>query len=117
VEWSSAGHLPPLLASGSDATYLSVTPGRPLGAPSDASEVVGPSLAMPMRAGDVVVLYTDGVVERRDAGLDTGLARLRDIVAAHATAEPQAVADEIVRTMCQPHDDDCSILVLRRDAD
>jgi serine phosphatase RsbU (regulator of sigma subunit) len=71
---ASAGHLPPLVLSGGDARFAAVKPGPPVGisrkAPLAQAEVT-------MAAGDVLIAYTDGLVERRGEMLDAGLERLR----------------------------------------
>jgi stage II sporulation SpoE-like protein len=74
-----AGHLPPLVIGTDGAQYLRVSPGPPIGvAPSPEY----PERRHPLHAGDVVVLFTDGVVERRNESIETGLQRLADVAAA-----------------------------------
>jgi hypothetical protein len=73
--WSSAGHPPPLLLAGPASRLLSDgADGPPLG-PYDTG--YGLSEAV-LGAGEAVVLYTDGLVERRGEALDVSLARLVD---------------------------------------
>jgi serine phosphatase RsbU (regulator of sigma subunit) len=71
VRLASAGHLPPLLQVGGKAEFLA--PRGPLlgiNAPRpDDLEFVLPS-------GGTLVLYTDGLIERRDADIDVGLSAL-----------------------------------------
>ncbi len=72
VVWS-AGHLPPFVMRGSDATALDLQPAPPLGFMSGhdptATELV-------LDPGHRLLLYTDGLIERRDESLDIGLDRL-----------------------------------------
>jgi serine phosphatase RsbU (regulator of sigma subunit) len=72
---ASAGHLPPLILGGGGARFAAVRPGPPVGvgrqAPLAQAEVM-------MAAGDVLVAYTDGLVERRGEMLDVGMKRLRE---------------------------------------
>jgi serine phosphatase RsbU (regulator of sigma subunit) len=72
---ASAGHLPPLILGGGDARFATVTPGPPVGisrtAPLAQAEVT-------MAAGDVLIAYTDGLVERRGEMLDVGMKRLQE---------------------------------------
>jgi serine phosphatase RsbU (regulator of sigma subunit) len=75
-----------------------------------------PEVETMLGEGDLVVLFTDGVVERRGEGLDVGLERLRQVVSAGAARAVDDLADQIVRELCQQHEDDCSIFVLRREA-
>jgi hypothetical protein len=44
----------------------------------------------------VLALYTDGLVERRDRDIDTGLRRLADSLSRHQGAEPEALADSVL---------------------
>ncbi len=61
-----------------------------------------------------LVLITDGVVERRGADIDDGLEQFSNLVAAHADASAQFLANAIVAEFCVAPYDDCCIVVLRR---
>jgi serine phosphatase RsbU (regulator of sigma subunit) len=111
LRWALAGHPPPLLVDGDGARYLDLESGPPLGLFTGRYPEVETALA----EGDLVVLFTDGVVERRGEALDVGLERLRQVALVGATRAVDDLADEIVRELCQQHEDDCSIFVLRRD--
>ena len=74
LRWSNAGHPPPLLIAPDGRASL-------LERPVDLLLGVDPDTprhhhAIALRPGATVVLYTDGLVERRDASLDDGLGRL-----------------------------------------
>lgn len=74
VTWSSAGHPPPLLVAADGRGHWLAGPSRPpLGVRSSTPTLLGTE-AMP--AGTTLVLYTDGLVERRGESVDVGLARL-----------------------------------------
>ena len=62
---------------------------------------------LPLRPGAVVLLYTDGLVERRDRDVDTGMARLRRHLAALADRPLEQLADELRARMlpATPGDD------------
>ena len=72
LRWASAGHLPPLVidADGTQRLLTAPRPGLLLGVDPGATrtdqEVVLP-------AGSTVLLYTDGLVERRDQVFDDGV--------------------------------------------
>lgn len=73
LHWARAGHLPPLLVRDGVARLLPLPDGIMFGVtdePGYADTDVG------LRAGDVLVLFTDGLVERHGENLDDGLARL-----------------------------------------
>ena len=75
-EVASAGHLPPLLVR-PDGTneLLDVSPAPPLGVGTGPIQ----SRTLPIEDGSLLVLYTDGLVEKRTQDIDVGLNRLRDI--------------------------------------
>jgi serine phosphatase RsbU (regulator of sigma subunit) len=75
-EVASAGHLPPLLVrpDGSNE-LLDVSPAPPLGVGTGPIQ----SRTLPIEDGSLLVLYTDGLVEKRTQDIDVGLNRLREI--------------------------------------
>lgn len=64
-----------------------------------------------MAQGSTLVLYTDGVVERRDIDIDSETTRLRDFIGA---AFPGATAQHVVEHMleCRRSDDDAVVVCL-----
>jgi PAS domain S-box-containing protein len=107
--FASAGHPPPLLVADGEARFLELR-GPPVGAMDDFDyEVVERVVSRPAK----VVLYTDGLVERRGARLEDGLARLLDLVTADSS-RVGADAETLVRTMLAHDDpaDDVAVLVV-----
>lgn len=90
---ASAGHLPPLVIGPDGAQYLRVRPGPPIGV---AESPEYPESTHAVHTGDVVLLFTDGVVERRTESIETGLGRLADVAAA-APRDLDALLDSLVR--------------------
>jgi anti-sigma regulatory factor (Ser/Thr protein kinase) len=81
---ASAGHLPPIVFSASGARVLEVDPTPPLGAfPYGTCGEREYSLA----AGETIVLYTDGLVERRGVPLSDGIHELMRVAREATTAE------------------------------
>ncbi|MFJ1753452.1 SpoIIE family protein phosphatase [Kitasatospora sp. NPDC088134] len=74
---ASAGHLPPVVSERDGQAHL-VEP--PPGAPLGVGGVPFESIRFPLRADGLLVLYTDGLVERRGQDLDEGLELLRATV-------------------------------------
>ncbi|MEV5170925.1 SpoIIE family protein phosphatase [Streptomyces flaveolus] len=112
--YASAGHLPILVRDENGTVSRADEPtGPPLGTGgwmhSSGSIALGP--------GSTAVLYTDGLVERRDADLDEGIAALAGALAG-ATGTPQVVCDRLVRSagVTADHDDDVAVLVLQHPA-
>ena len=62
------------------------------------------------------MLYTDGLVERRDMSLDDGIARVSATVASGMNLTVDAVADAVLSEMAPPggYDDDIAIVGDRR---
>ncbi|MGA6875324.1 PP2C family protein-serine/threonine phosphatase [Streptomyces pratensis] len=63
------------------------------------------------------VLLTDGVIEGPSLTIDDGLDRIRRLVSAHATADAENLADQVLKAAALTgHEDDAAVLVLRHDA-
>jgi sigma-B regulation protein RsbU (phosphoserine phosphatase) len=112
--WSCGGHPPPLLIGAAGVRLLSSPAGPMLGAvPADRARYADAHAAV--EPYDVLVLYTDGLIERRDRNLDEGFAAL-----ARAAGDLHGQAAETVCTTLldrllpdQEHEDDVCLLVLR----
>ena len=77
VSFSSAGHPPPLVISnGGEVRYLEEGGSVPLGT---ADPVAFRDATARLESGATLVLYTDGLVERRDTSLDDRLAQLATV--------------------------------------
>ncbi|KUN30176.1 protein phosphatase [Streptomyces antibioticus] len=114
VTYSSAGHLPPALVHADGRVeFLDAATDPPLDA--SPQPVSRPEATAAFRAGDTLVLYTDGLVERRGEDIDAGLARLADSLARNRTAEPAAMADAVLLELLPPEGatDDTALIVVR----
>ncbi|WP_030611392.1 SpoIIE family protein phosphatase [Streptomyces achromogenes] len=116
VVWAAAGH-PPAVARGprGEVRVLDAKPGIMLGVPLPY-EYEEHTVELP--AGSVLALYTDGLVERRAAGIDVGidrLARAMQVLGAAELAKLDAAADALLRPMLHDseHDDDICLLLCR----
>lgn len=112
LEWRLAGHLPPVLrAPDGAACLLGGVRHPPIGTATVAHEQ--DAIAFP--SGSLLVLYTDGLIERRGEDIDVGLERLRDIVD-QLPAECSAVEarDAILAALqVDERQDDVAIVVVR----
>lgn len=109
---ASAGHLPPvLIGPHGEVRVTTVPPGLPLCVDADARYH---QWELPVEPGSIVVLYTDGLVERRGEVLDDGLARLV-AEAAGPPAAPGAVVERVINRLVPAGgaDDDVAVLVAR----
>jgi anti-sigma regulatory factor (Ser/Thr protein kinase)/putative methionine-R-sulfoxide reductase with GAF domain len=111
LRYASAGHPPPVLVrGGSEASLLAISTAPPLGTLAFASfHEVETTVA----AGDTILLYTDGLVERRREPLTDGLERLRALAAAPLSADQlcQRVIEGLVPQ--GGGDDDIAVVALR----
>ena len=92
IDYCSAGHLPAVVVGAGGARFLEQGRSVPLGtadhvAYGDAHDRIEP--------GSTLLLYTDGLVERRDAPLEERLVRLGEVAAA-AEGDLGAMCDAIV---------------------
>jgi serine phosphatase RsbU (regulator of sigma subunit) len=112
LRWANAGHMPPLLAAGGGGRrLLSAEPGPPLGA-APTAEYQDHELRL--EPGDALVLYTDGLVERRGAAIDEGLAVLEALPGPYPDAA--SLLDAVLATLPAggvPGADDVTVLLLR----
>jgi anti-sigma regulatory factor (Ser/Thr protein kinase)/putative methionine-R-sulfoxide reductase with GAF domain len=84
LQYATAGHLPPLVISDADARVLDVTPAPPLGAfPYGRC----PEHELSLGSGEMLLLYTDGLVERRRVALSAGIDALATAVRGARTPE------------------------------
>ncbi|MFJ5712790.1 PP2C family protein-serine/threonine phosphatase [Streptomyces sp. NPDC093105] len=114
LTYSSAGHPPPALCR-PDGTvaFLDRATDPPLGARPD--HVPRPQAQTTFTDGCVLLLYTDGLVERRHEDIDTGLARLADSLTRHRTADPETLGDALLADLIPPAGltDDTALIVMR----
>jgi serine phosphatase RsbU (regulator of sigma subunit)/anti-sigma regulatory factor (Ser/Thr protein kinase) len=112
LEAVSAGHLPPLLvAPDGEASFLEPVRGLPLGIRRGGDYR---SRRDRFEAGSVLLLYTDGLVERRGEPIDEGLERLRAAARRAAHGEDASFADRLYRALLTdvPLEDDVALLAI-----
>lgn len=109
--WSSAGHLPPLLrrADGSTAVLRSL-PDLMLGLMPSTSRS---DHRVALEPGATVLLYTDGLVERRGEDLDDGVERLRAAFTELGDLPLDDVCDALLRRLGADAEDDVALLAVR----
>jgi PAS domain-containing protein/anti-sigma regulatory factor (Ser/Thr protein kinase) len=116
VSHASAGHPPPLLVT-PDGTVKYLEGGRswPLGIDTPRRRPPAATEALP--PGALLLLFTDGLVERRGESLDVGLERLRSIVAEHWNLPLRRLKQAIFRGMVDKAElvatDDIALVAVR----
>jgi PAS domain-containing protein len=109
LRWARAGHLPPLLVRDGQAEQLPLPEGLLLGADPDASyaeEVTS------LRLGDTLLLFTDGLIERRDEPIDDAIAGLIR-AASHPVGDIGEYADHLLDQAASNTGDDACLVAVR----
>jgi hypothetical protein len=124
---ASAGHPPPLLVSDGHASVVRLEPappfgvpgGPPLAPPGTASEKVSPGGGAvgwegKLAPGEVLVLYTDGLIERRGRPMQEGVSALIELAASAWNGDPEELCDAIIAGLAAGPDlaDDVALLAL-----
>ena len=113
LEYSVAGHLPPLLIREDGSTRFLQEAHTPILGGLDPS-LPRESARERLEPGSTLLLYTDGLVERRDEDLDEGLERLRRH-ASELTGRPlDTFCNQLIdRTVVSSATDDIALIALR----
>lgn len=109
---ASAGHPPPLIRRGSPGRpatvrYVEVAPGAPLGLGGQPATV---TVAFP--PGDTLLLFSDGVVERRQRSLTDGFDALAATLAEASTGDPRTLCALATRAVPGSTEDDVAVLAV-----
>ncbi|SFK43625.1 PAS domain S-box-containing protein [Geodermatophilus ruber] len=113
MRWTNAGHLPPLVVhpDGSVAELSTWKGDLLLGVDH---EVVRQESVITLDQGSTVLLFTDGLVERRDADLDAGMVRLREALTELADRPLQELLDELIDRLVDGRpEDDVALVAVR----
>lgn len=109
--FASAGHPPPLLATpGGAARYLEGGRFLPLGMAGGAPQ----ETVVVLEPGSTLLLYTDGLVEKRGGSIEDGMEALREAVAGHS-GDLDSLCDDRILQALRPETpaDDVALLALR----
>jgi serine phosphatase RsbU (regulator of sigma subunit) len=114
LRFTSAGHPPPLiLRPDGSFEYLEGGLSTPLGVAANGRRFAADVRLEP---GSLLLLYTDGLVERRDESIAVGMARLAE-AASGAARDPERFCDAVVEQMLGTEGpaDDAALLVVATD--
>lgn len=115
IRWANAGHLPVFVADAGRRVRALDEPNAPLmGVPFTFGIQ---EYETDLRPGETVLMYTDGLVERRTQSIDTGMDRLAEVFRQAAADPPDEAGDRILEEMLgsDEHDDDVCLLLCRWD--
>ena len=109
--WSNAGHPPPVLVAADGGVSV-------LRRPSDLLLGVSPAAhrtdhTVTLSPGDTVLLYTDGLIERRGSTLDEGTAWLVEALSGLAGRPLDELCDALLEGMAGAVPDDVAVLAVR----
>ncbi|MFF3501852.1 PP2C family protein-serine/threonine phosphatase [Streptomyces sp. NPDC003247] len=114
ITYSCAGHPPPaLLDPDGTVTFLDRATDPPLAARPE--HMARPQADVRFSTGATLVLYTDGLIERRSEDIDAGLVRLGRSLTRHRKAAPELLADALLADLLPPsgNTDDTALVVVR----
>ncbi|MFD0482019.1 SpoIIE family protein phosphatase [Kineococcus sp. GCM10028916] len=110
LRWANAGHPPPILvAADGAARVLDAEPDLLLGVRSARRS----DHVVEVPAGSTLLLYTDGLVERRDDDLDSGIERLRARASVLAGPDLGAGLESLIADAGGAGSDDVALLAVR----
>jgi serine phosphatase RsbU (regulator of sigma subunit)/anti-sigma regulatory factor (Ser/Thr protein kinase) len=109
LSFATAGHPSPILRAPDGTTELLP---QPSGAPLGVGGVAFESTTVEVADGSRLLLYTDGLVESRDADIDVGLGRLAEALA-DGPVGLDPLCDHLLVALGRDgdHDDDVALLV------
>jgi anti-sigma regulatory factor (Ser/Thr protein kinase) len=113
LTYSRAGHVPAVLAvPGSGATVLTGAGSVPLAVQTDEPR---PQESVALPPGATLMLFTDGLVERRAESIDEGIARVAKVLLQTVNSPVDAVAEQVLRELAPDggYDDDVALVVCR----
>ncbi len=109
MSWARAGHLPPIVVHAGRATALMGAGGPMVGSVNVRRE----SDELLLVPGDVLVLYTDGLIERRTRPMKTGLERLLEICGDLDVNDAAGIGERLLAELGEEPEDDIALVVLR----
>jgi serine phosphatase RsbU (regulator of sigma subunit) len=113
LELAVAGHPPPLLIDPAGARFVDAPTGPPLGAAVEPAEYVTHRMPLDRSGTTMLVLYTDGLVERPERHIGESLDPLRAQAAAVVHPDPHDLADYLIAGLrpASGWNDDVALLV------
>ena len=111
--FTNAGHPPPLVLGRGQGTYLEDGLSPPLGVGADATYT---EASRSLGVGETLLLYTDGLVERRGESMQDGLDRLLGVAVGRGGSDVDDLCDHILASLIESDHvaDDIALVAMRR---
>ncbi|MBE1494624.1 serine phosphatase RsbU (regulator of sigma subunit) [Amycolatopsis lexingtonensis] len=107
LRWARAGHLPPIVRHhGGEVTTLPLIRGSLLGAVQD---VAYQEEEIRLDEGDILLIYTDGLIERRDRPVQETVSRLVTLVERHEGGLEHQLDTLLTYSTADTDDDTCVV--------
>ncbi|MFI8951653.1 SpoIIE family protein phosphatase [Streptomyces sp. NPDC053750] len=106
LRWARAGHLPPVLVRGAQVGPLPLVRGMLLGA---APEAAYEEAELQLAAEDTLLMYTDGLIERRDRSVEESLTQLLSTVRPTPNTLDQHLDRLLTYSRSDTDDDTCLV--------
>ncbi|BBY13217.1 SpoIIE family protein phosphatase [Mycobacterium marseillense] len=114
LQYSNAGHMPAVLTGPAPGTTTLLTDAAsvPLAVRRDQPR---PQATRMLPPGSTLMLFTDGLVERKHESIDDGIERAADVLAQTMPLPLDVVADEVLRELAPEggYDDDVAMVIYR----
>jgi serine phosphatase RsbU (regulator of sigma subunit) len=111
MTYARAGHLPPLLVAADRSRRLDGSAGPPLGALPGIQRV---DEEVALGGDELILLFSDGLVERRGEVIDVGLDRLAKVAQAAYGSSVQEIADLLLVELLADGAEDDVVLVVKQ---
>ncbi|WP_328549533.1 MULTISPECIES: SpoIIE family protein phosphatase [unclassified Streptomyces] len=106
LRWARAGHLPPVLVRGTEAAPLPLIKGLLLGAVPEATYE---EHEVQLAVDDTLLMYTDGLIERRDRSVEESLAQLLTAARMLSPTLDQQLDRMLTHSRSDTDDDTCIV--------
>jgi serine phosphatase RsbU (regulator of sigma subunit) len=111
VRIARAGHPHPVLVpAGGEPTVIQTPHALPLGLVTEPMALT----TVALHPGDMLIAFTDGLIERRNRPYDAGVEALFEIIRAELTQPVEMIADRILAELPGSDDDQALVIIRRR---
>lgn len=110
LRFANAGHPAPLLLDAGEGRFIETEDHLLMGVSYGAARS---DIDMMLPAGSTLLLYTDGLIERRDQGPGEGMEQLRRLASRHASGSLGDLCGRVLADLASLSEDDCCVLAVR----